>query len=79
MLLFRYQEKETTYDPEEKFFSCLTWWVTNFLTFNKSIYTADDEEKNVLETTGKLFFSAKIVTHALSSQMAGRTQRSLNK
>lgn len=37
----------------------------------------------VLEMMGKLHFSAKIVTHAksipLSSQMAGKTQCSLNK
>jgi len=49
-----------------------------------SIYSADDEwKKTVLEMMGKLHFSAKIVTHAkfipLSSQMAGKTQCSLNK
>lgn len=66
------------------FFSCLIWWVTNFLNFNKSIYSADDEgEKIVLEMMGKLHFSAKIATHAksipLSSQMADKTQCSLRK
>lgn len=39
--------------------------------------------KNVLEMIGKLHFSAKIATYAksipLSSQMAGKTQYSLNK
>lgn len=39
--------------------------------------------KNALEMIGKLHFSAKIVTHAksipLPSQMAGKTQYSLNK
>lgn len=65
------------------FFSCLFWWVTILLNFNKSIYSADVEGKNALEIIGKLYFSAMIATQAksipLSSQMVGKTQYSLNK
>lgn len=39
--------------------------------------------KNALEMIGKLHFSAKIATHAMSiplcAQMVGKTQHSLNK
>lgn len=62
------------------FFSCLIWWVTSSLNFNKSIYSADDEgkkKKKLLEISAKIATRAKSIP--LSSQMVGKTQHSLNK